>query len=338
MGSMDIRGGAPAIVIGPRRADRADQGPTGAGVVVGVDGSLSVLSAVAWAGAEAARRGVGLHLVQVLPPSGGSETEAEVPRGRTRALLHRAMRAVGTVVPDVAVRTATVHGNVGPALVAYAAQAQLLVVGSHGAGSIPISAERAVTHVTGHASCPVVVVPPKWAGAWPSTPSPRPVVVGVDGSAGSERALVCAAESADRLGVDLIALTAGNGSRVEQDNGAEQKLIAAQLVACRARHPGLPIEPRLVEGKPAEALLQAARQAQLVVVGSRGRGSTVGALLGSTSRTLLRDSSCAVAVLSPHTLPPLAPLSRVSPGVSAEITLGAEAGNDTRTRSTVVPS
>lgn len=153
MGSAVIRGGLRATAPGLRRADRAAEWPTWAGVAVGVDGSIGVLSAVAWAGAEAARRGVGLHLVQVLPPLGGSGTDPEaLSPGRARALLHRAMGAVGMVVPDVAVSTATVEGHVGPALVSYAAAAPLLVVGSHGR-STAMSAGRAVTHVAAHARC-----------------------------------------------------------------------------------------------------------------------------------------------------------------------------------------
>jgi nucleotide-binding universal stress UspA family protein len=333
MGSAVIRGGGFARAQELRRADGAAEWPAWAGVVVGVDDSVGVLSAVAWAGAEAARRGVGLHLVQVLPASGASETDAEAVRAR--ALLHRAMGAVGTAVPDVAVSIATVEGHVGPALVSYAAAAPLLVVGSHGR-SIPLSAGRAVSHITAHARCPVVVVPPKWAGAWPSTPSPRPVVVGVDGSDEGERALVFAAESAHRLGVDLIALTAGDRGRVMQADGSRRGLIGAHLADCRARRPGLSIGTRLVGDKPAEALLDAARQAQLVVVGSRGCGAAANALLGSTSQALLRDGPCAVAVLSPHTVLPPAPPSEVAP--AAGIALGAQADRVTRTRSTAVPS
>jgi universal stress protein family protein len=92
----------------------------------------------------------------------------------------------------------------------------------------------------------------------------------------------------------------------------------------------------LVGDKPAEALLHAARQAQLVVVGSRGRGAAASALLGSASQALLRDGPCAVAVLSPHTALAPAPPSEVAQ--AAGTALGAEAGRDTRTRSTAVPS
>jgi nucleotide-binding universal stress UspA family protein len=288
----------------PQPEIRPIECPDRVGVVVGVDGSLSVLGAVAWAGVEATRRGVGLHLVQVLPPSRDSGSRSGVPRGRARVLLHRAMGAVGTVAPDVPITMATVHGAVGPALVSCAAQAQLLVLGAHGAGSVVMSAGRAGTHVSTHAACPVVVVPPKWAGSWSPTPSPRPVVVGVDDSDGGARALWFAAEAAVRLGVDLLAVAAENRFETASPDGPEREPLPSQLAACRASHPGLTMRFRVVEAGAAEALVRAARDAQLVVVGSRGRGTAAGVLLGSTSQELLRESPCPVVVLSPRTPAP----------------------------------
>lgn len=299
--------GAAAAVASPRRADSVGRRPAATGVVVGVDGSLGVLGVAAWAGAEAARRAVGLHLVQVLPSSGEAAAGPEVPRGRARALLHRAMGAVSLVVPEVAVSSATLHGSVGPALVSYAARAELLVVGTHRPGGpLPLMAGRALAHLSAYATCPVVAVPPRWAGSWPSTPSPRPVVVGVDSSTDGERALRFAAESAGRLGVPLIALTARHRSRDgydhddDHDRDAQRERIAAQLARCRERHPGVEIDHRTVEGTAAMSLLHAARRAQLVVVGSRGCRAAGGALLGSTGQTLLRESPCAVAMLAPR--------------------------------------
>jgi nucleotide-binding universal stress UspA family protein len=235
-------------------------------------------------------------------------------------LLHRAMGAVGTVAPDVPITMATMHGSVGPALVSYAAQAQLLVLGAHGAGSAAISAGRAGTHTSTHAACPVVVVPPKWAGSWSPTRSLRPVVVGVDGSEGGERALWFAADSAVQLGVDLLAVAAESRFRIAPPHGPEREPLASQLAICRASHPGLTIKSRVVEVRAAEALVRAAGEAQLVVVGSRGFGTAAGALLGSTSQELLRESPCPVVVLSPRTpaLPALrsgvAPASATAPG------------------------
>ncbi|WP_433038773.1 universal stress protein [Actinomycetospora sp. CA-053990] len=322
----------------PQPEIRPIERPERVGIVVGVDGSLSVLGAVAWAGVEATRRGVGLHLVQVLPPLRNSGSRSEVPRGRARVLLHRAMGAVGTVVPDVPITMATIHGSVGPALVSYAAQAPLLVLGAPGAGSVAMSAGRAGTHVSTHAACPVVVVPPKWAGSWSPTPSLRPVVVGVDDSDGGARALWFAAEAAVRLGVDLLAVAAENRFRIASPDGPEREPLPSRLAICRTSHPGLSMRFRVVEAGAAEALVRAARDAQLVVVGSRGRGTAAGALLGSTSQDLLRESPCPVVVLSPRTPAPPALRSAMTPASATAPGNGGPAAHDAENQVETVPS
>lgn len=291
----------------------------GTGVVVGVDDSLSFLGAVAWAAAEVDRRRLPLYLVQVPPPPAGPIPHQGTER-RARALLRRARGVVGAVTPSAPVTIATVSGSVGPALVSYAAHARLLVVGSHRLdGPIQLAACRVLAAVTAHARCPAVVVPRKWAGSWASTPCTHPIIVGVDGFAGGERALASAAETADRRGVPLIPLTAGTGVSAGIAGGAgndscsqrseEQKrgLITRRLASCQERYRGLRIEPLIVAANPVESLLEVARRAQLIVVGSRGPAAVPGVLLGSTSQTMLRSSPCAVVVLSPFTADPCAP-------------------------------
>lgn len=208
--------GKPRAVMASGHMNKSDHqrlewGWPATGVVVGVDGSLSVLGAVGWAAAEAARRRLPLNLVHVLPWTTGSSLDrTRIRYGHAGASLHRARKAVTAVAPGVPVTTATVNGTVGPALVSYAAHARLLVVGSHRPGD-PMSQapNQIVGEVTAHAECPAVVVPPKWTGSWASTPSTRPVLVGVDGSLAGERALAFATDAAMRLGVSLVPLTAG---------------------------------------------------------------------------------------------------------------------------------
>jgi nucleotide-binding universal stress UspA family protein len=71
------------------------------------------------------------------------------------------------------------------------------------------------------------------------------------------------------------------------------------LVPWRARYPDVPIDLRLYARPPADALLYVAETARLVVVGNRRRGRTARALLGSTSRALVRHSPCPVIVVNP---------------------------------------
>lgn len=77
-----------------------------------------------------------LDLVRVLPPSERSHDEMRSPSGRAHGLLEQARHAAHAVAPDLPVRLAVVDGVVGPALVATAAQARLLVLGARPSGGV----------------------------------------------------------------------------------------------------------------------------------------------------------------------------------------------------------
>lgn len=257
------------------------------GVVVGVDGSSSALAAVTWAAAEAARRGVDLHLLEVLPVAGTAES------GRTRAQLYRAMGAAHAKSPTLPVHMATVSGKVGPALVAYADRADLLVVGSNGPGGpIPLSVGRVLAEVTARGACPAVVVPATGAGAL--TSSSRPVLVDADATSGGERALAFAAETAARWAVPL-ALVSAEGRR--HSGRPDSERISDAMARIRDCYPLLTVES-LVENDPTESVPQAGRNAQLVVLGSLRRHAAHSAFPGWSRHFLPLLSPCAVAVVS----------------------------------------
>src|SRR5262245_19025245 len=78
----------------------------------------------------------------------------------------------------------------------------------------------------------------------------------------------------------------------------ENEITLAENLAGRAeRYPGVPVWSHVVRGDPAAVLLEAARAAELLVVGSRGRGGFRGLLLGSVSWSVLHRSGCPVAVV-----------------------------------------
>ncbi|GAA4763543.1 universal stress protein [Actinomycetospora chibensis] len=131
-----------------------------------------------------------------------------------------------------------------------------------------------------------------------SAPSAGPVVVGADGSLGGERALRFAAEHADRLGADLFVVTAENSGRAAVPEIVEDALVA-QLAACRAAHPRVTIRLRVVEVGAGQALLRAARRAQLVAVGTQRRHGAARPPLGATGWDLLQACSCPVVVVPP---------------------------------------
>jgi nucleotide-binding universal stress UspA family protein len=77
----------------------------------------------------------------------------------------------------------------------------------------------------------------------------------------------------------------------------ETRLLAESLAGWRERFPDVVVEQRVVRGRPARVLLDAAEDAQMIVVGARGRGGFTGLLLGSVSQAVLRHAKCSVAIL-----------------------------------------
>ena len=143
------------------------------------------------------------------------------------------------------------------------------------------------------------------------TTTRRRIVVGVDGSDGSRTALEWAMDEAALRGVDLDAVAAwslpvisdgfgGVYPLPEQYNQAEadaKALVEAEIEAVRSRQPGVTVNAVVLSGQASDALLAASKDADLLVVGSRGRRSLSRAILGSVSRTLMQDSPRPVAVV-----------------------------------------
>lgn len=135
------------------------------------------------------------------------------------------------------------------------------------------------------------------------------IVVGVDGSACGELALRWACEEAELRGATLRVVAAYEGVGAEADQlaamddleqrarrEAEQVLDLAVAEVAR-QHPGLPVERAAVDGDPPDVLVEEAREADLLVVGSRGRGGVAGLLLGSVSQACVQQAQGAVVVV-----------------------------------------
>ncbi|WP_218600461.1 universal stress protein [Pseudonocardia oceani] len=140
----------------------------------------------------------------------------------------------------------------------------------------------------------------------------RPVVVGFDASPAAAAALDLALDAAASRGVGLVVvhttpepvvgpdadlLVAPAAARAVLDE-VEQRVVAGQ-VAARAAGRGVPVRTVAGTGRAAEVLLAEAARAQLVVVGSRGRGELAGLVLGSVSTLLVHHAGCPVAVVGP---------------------------------------
>jgi nucleotide-binding universal stress UspA family protein len=282
-------------------------------VVVGVDGSTSASQAVRWAAAEAARRKTALvivHSCMVVPVhaphvAGSSEAYADAVFDHGRALLAEATTLATETAPQIEVTAELVSGGAAEQLVGRSASAQLVVLGSRGLGGFTgLLVGSIAVAVTTHAHCPTVVV------RAPSSDAGAPVVVGLDGSPSSDAALAFAFEAAALRGVALHAvrtwwdltaetawqrgLTATNLASIE---AAEQRVLAEQLASCAAPYPDVSVRQTLTRDRPAHTLVQQSANAQLVVVGTRGRGGFRGLLLGSTSQALVHHAHCPVAVV-----------------------------------------
>lgn len=132
------------------------------------------------------------------------------------------------------------------------------------------------------------------------------VVVGVDGSESSQRALVWAADYAAHTHATLEVVTTWElptsyGWTLAFPTGFDPageaaKMLEGMVEPVRKKHPHLHVRSRTVEGHPAPVLVTASKGADLLVVGSRGHGEFVGMLLGSVSEYLATMAHCPVVV------------------------------------------
>ena len=282
-------------------------------IVVGIDGSALSKAALRWALAEALRRAATVEVVHAwspptiaftpyastaVPVVGAEDVEAAAARAMTRT-----MAEVADVAEGVDVTTSIERGNAAEVLATKAKGASMLVVGSHGHGGFAgMLLGSTSTQLLHHAPGPVVVV-----NSSTLQPSGR-IVVGVDGSAPSIEALRWALEEARlrRVGVDVVhgwqypgVLFFGETMVIAADDVAEGAAdVLQQTMAAVADEVGdLDVRTFVERGHPVGVLAEHAKDAALVVVGSRGRGGFTGLLLGSVSSEVVHHAPCPAVVV-----------------------------------------
>lgn len=284
---------------------------SGRTVVAGIDGSESALRAVRWAAAEAARRGVPLRVVTAFDwsqnhPIGKIDLGAsyrDIMLNQARRNLADAAAAAQRAVRGIEVEQQLVVGFPIAVLTAESERAQLVVIGDRGLGGVTGLLLGSVAAGLGaHAKSPLVVV-----RGDRDPDAAAPIVVGVDGSPLSEAALAFAYEAAAARGVPLVAVHTWSELVGDLDvapllgweaiEAEEAELLAERLAGWREKYPDVPVRRVVTKGRPAHTLVEQSRGAQLVVVGSRGRGSFTGLVLGSVSHAVLYRSHCPVAVV-----------------------------------------
>lgn len=286
--------------------------------VVGIDGSDVATEAVRWAAADAALHRAALRLVCVV--AGGTDgagdelpmspSVLEVIENERRRWLSQAAELATAVAGDVSITQELRHGKPAAVLVGESAGARRVVVGTRGLGDAT-GVKRALGStaetVAMLAQCPVVVVPA--ARPDPDAARTRPVIVGIDGSSVSEHALGVAFEEASVRRVPLVALhvwsdtaidewfaldAARDWDAIEAEAGL---LLAERLAGWQEQYPDVQVRRVVERDRPVRFLALHGTDAQLIVVGSRGRGGLTGMLLGSTSRALVHSAPCPVLVV-----------------------------------------
>lgn len=272
-------------------------------VVVGYDGSATSDEALRWATKEAERRHAPLRIVEVfevviMPRPYPSQV---VPSAELRKARESGLSAVAKTIrerhPQLTVETAVLEGMAAPELIEQTAHARLLVVGSRGLGGFAgLLLGSVAVQVGAHAQCPVVVVPQDLR---PRMRDKHTVVVGVDGSKESAKAIDFAFDQASAGDATVVALHAWRPTLFDDTDPTEaaDALVSAALAGARAEHPGTEVDQRVVRDHPIQALLNASLSADLVVVGSRGHGGFAGLLLGSVSQGVLHHTHCPVAIV-----------------------------------------
>jgi nucleotide-binding universal stress UspA family protein len=270
------------------------------GIVAGYDGSAGSDEALRWAAREARARGTVLTICLVWPSDElvrpGDPGVDDHARQRGEQILARGVRFLGSVLDPADVRTLLPVGPPAEVLCERSRSAEMVVVGSHGHGGLAGSLLGSVSwRVACHGQGRIVVVRGQWR---PVNQSPGPVVAGVDGSPGSRAALVFAFEEAALRDVPLVAVCAladapgllGATARMEED-------FSRLLTPQEKEHSEVTVLRQVVFGPPRTALLTAASEAQMLVVGSRGLGGLDRMSLGSVAAMLLHHSPCPVAVV-----------------------------------------
>lgn len=286
-----------------------NHGMTSRTFVVGVDATDEGGRALEWARAAAYANDsiIAVHAWN-LPTMVGIDTLAMIPIDDMERVASEGLAELVSSIGDDRIEPVTVQGHAGRAIVDVAVErsADVVAVGHQGSGQATMVLGSTANHVVHHAECPVVVCRGDHA------PEPLHVVVGVDdhdledGENESVRALRFAAMMFPEARIDAVhawfvpMVAAGRFSNAGgdfDDLDADAIAVVERVIAAADLDPAVTVTARPVNGTPEFALIEESREADLIVVGSRGRGGFRGLLLGSTSLDLASHSHSPVAIV-----------------------------------------
>ena len=277
--------------------------------VVGVNGSAASERALVWAADRVAERGGRLGILCVVDLKFGAALYGSQfdPVANASAILEDAERTTRLRHPYLDITTSWLDGRPSRELIRRSGTAGLIVIGTDKRptttgpriGTLPLQ-------LAAKADCPVAVIPELGTG------ERHGVVAGVDRSAESASALAMALQEAGRLDAEVIALHAWDVPTVFQ-RGLDADLrpdprfeeaesrVVPETIRELGFHENGRIVPELVRENPAVALIERARTAKLLVMGTRGRGRLASSVLGSVSHDVLVNIASPVIIVGePH--------------------------------------
>lgn len=272
-------------------------------IVAGVDGEAP-FAVVRFAAEEARREGRGLHLLHA---TGAARSDLASHRLRVeegqRIVSAARLEAVRVLGEEIPVTTSVVVGPLEVALRDLAQRGSRLVLGRARPGPHD-DPDDELASIAAHLRHPIVLVPTTWR---PSDTQPL-VLVGVDPALVGEQALIEGFQSARRRGARLQVLAAwwrpvGADRRtslglVDESRGADllEEEIARAMEPLRARFSDVPCDVVVTHAPAASALVAAADDADLLVLGRHEPWVANGSRLGPVARTVVRQAACPVVL------------------------------------------
>jgi nucleotide-binding universal stress UspA family protein len=295
-------------------------------VVAGLDGSTESRAAAEWAAREAKLRGLPLKIVHVWEPVPPPMAQApllgaETHQHWTERVPREAAEGIRMRHPGLEVTTEQLSGGTADALTKTTEDAELLVLGSRGLSGFGGFLDGSVgLSVVAHAARPVILVrageqatdehEPDPTGI-PSAATPyRPVLLGLDAGSPDDTLIGFAFEAAARRRTGLRVVFGWNlppyyvyglsADPLLHDEIARQQAatLTEALKPWRQKYPNVDVTEEAPSGSPAGRLIDAAREACLVVVGRRIRRSPLGAHIGPVTHAVLHHATAPVAVVA----------------------------------------
>ncbi|MER5469038.1 universal stress protein [Streptomyces sp. NPDC002935] len=296
-------------------------------VTVGLDGSSESLAAAEWAAREARLRTLPVRLVNVAEPVPDPIAQAPLLGAETRQhwsekIPREAAEGIRARHPGIDVTAEQLTGRPAEVLLKAADDAELLVLGTRGLSGVGGFMVGSVgLAVAAHAERPVVFVRAGEQAAEehlmdpsgiPSAATPfKPVVLGLDTSGPDDTLIGFAFEAALLRATALRVVHAWNeppyiAYGMPPDLALNARLAAQDAAAVtdalrpwREKYPAVEIIEDSLSGKAANHLVDASREASLVVVGRRTRRAALGAHIGPVTHAVLHHSTAPIAVV-PH--------------------------------------